>query len=223
MRSPLTCYSAALRRAAAGNPVRLRLVPADGYRPARWLDPAHWCGGLRPGDHGVLARCAGPSLDVGCGPGRFTAALCGRGVPAVGIDISAEAVRQARRHGAAAHRVDVFSAGVEALADPPHRARWRHVLLTDGNIGIGGDPHRLLRRCGRLMATGGDILVELDPPGSGSWHGPVTLLDSGPPSRPFPWAAVAADDLETLAHQAALRVCETWTEAGRWFARIASD
>jgi SAM-dependent methyltransferase len=218
MRSPLTCYATALRRAAAGHPTRLHLVAAD--RPARVLNPGDWCAGLRPGDHGVLDRCAGPSLDVGCGPGRFTAALARRGLPAVGIDICGEAVRQARRRGATAHRLDVFSAAVDRLAG--HRRGWRHLLLTDGNIGIGGDPGRLLRRCARLMASGGDLLVEVDPPGAGSWRAPTQLVHGGQISRPFPWAAVAADDLDRLARTSALRVCETWTEAGRWFARVTA-
>jgi hypothetical protein len=101
------------------------------------------------------------------------------------------------------------------------RGAWRHVLLADGNIGIGGDPHRLLTRCTRLLAPGGDILVELDPPGAGSWRGAVTLHHDGRHSSPFPWAAVAADDLHTIAEQAALTLLESWTEARRWFARLA--
>jgi SAM-dependent methyltransferase len=222
VRSPLTCYSAALRRTAAGRPVRLRLVAAGARRSARWVEPARWVGDLCAGDHGVLDRCVGPSLDVGCGPGRLAAALTGRGVPAVGIDISTEAVRLARRRGATAHRMDVFSGAAERLSVPSRRAGWRHALLIDGNIGIGGNPPRLLRRCARLLRAGGDILVELDPPGSGTWRGPVVLVGDGRASWPFPWAAVAVDDLERLARRAALPVRETWTEAGRWFARIGS-
>jgi hypothetical protein len=96
------------------------------------------------------------------------------------------------------------------------------VLLADGNIGIGGNPLRLLRHCTRLLTPGGDILVELDPPGAGSWHGPVTLHHRGVHSRPFPWAAVAADDLAALADRAALTLLESWTEAHRWFARLSA-
>jgi hypothetical protein len=57
----------------------------------------------------------------------------------------------------------------------PGEGRWRRVLLADGNIGIGGDPPRLLRRCRRLAGAAG------------------------------------------------LRVLDSWTEAGRWFASLSRD
>jgi hypothetical protein len=103
----------------------------------------------------------------------------------------------------------------------PGEGTWRHILLADGNIGIGGDPARLLARCRDLLAPGGDILVELDPPGTGSWQGPVALCHDGRTGPLFPWAAVAADDLDALAHHTALSVLEQWTEARRCFARLA--
>ena len=37
---------------------------------------------------------------------------------------------------------------------------------------------------------------------------------------PFAWATVAVDDIDTIAADAGLRVAETWTEAGRWFAHL---
>lgn len=40
---------------------------------------------------------AGPLCDMGCGPGQVAAYLHGRGLPALGIDLSAEMVRHARR------------------------------------------------------------------------------------------------------------------------------
>ena len=86
----------------------------------------------------MLARCEAPVLDVGCGPGRLVGALNARGVPALGIDISARAVEQARGRGAMALR--------RAVEQPvPAEGRWGTVLLADGNIGIGGDPAALLR------------------------------------------------------------------------------
>jgi SAM-dependent methyltransferase len=210
--SPLLAYGEALRRAAAGTPTPAHLCDPTAARPPRPLEVTRWCGGLDPGDHALLHRCTGTTLDVGCGPGRLTAALTRAGLPAVGIDISPAAVRLARRAGAPAQRADIFSV---------RDAAWRHVLLADGNIGIGGDPDRLLTHCAGLLAPGGDILVELDPPGAGSWAGPVTLHHGGRHSDCFPWAAVAADDLYALAERSALAVLECWTEARRWFARMA--
>jgi SAM-dependent methyltransferase len=210
--SVLGLYGSVLRRAAAGVPATLDLVDHIG-RTRRHLDAAVWCGDLRDGDHGLLARCEGPTLDAGCGPGRLTAALAEAGLPALGVDISAEAVRQARRRGAAAlHRC--------FLGPLPGEGRWRHVLLADGNVGIGGDPVRLLGRCGALLASGGDALVEVDPPGAGTWLGEVRVRADGRTSAPFAWAAVSADDIGALAERAALRVVERWTEARRWFVRV---
>lgn len=212
--TPLVQYGAVLRQAAAGHLAPLDLVDPAATRPPRRLAPQQWCADRTPGDTSLLARCTGPTLDVGCGPGRLVAALAARGVPALGVDICAEAVRQARRRGAPAERACVFG-------PVTGEGRWRHVLLADGNIGIGGDPHRLLRRCRQLLAPGGDILVEVDPPGSGSWRGPAALRHGDRTSHPFPWAAVAADDLAALIRDDGLSIVDTWTEARRCFARLA--
>ncbi|WP_239310239.1 methyltransferase domain-containing protein, partial [Frankia sp. Cj3] len=87
-----------------------------------------WRGGLIPGDASLLRRCDGPTLDVGCGPGRLTVALTTRGVPVLGIDVAPFAVRLARRAGAAALCRDVFGR-------VPGERRWSALLLADGNIG----------------------------------------------------------------------------------------
>src|SRR5262249_18291500 len=159
----------------------------------RPVHPDDWCGGLRPGDHGLLARCTGPTLDIGCGPGRLTAAPVAYGRTTLGVDTSAEAVRQARRPGAPLRPGRVFS-------PLPREGPWHHVLLADGNIGIGGDPYRLLSRCRELLATGGEVILELDPPGTGTWQGTAALRYDGRTGPPFPWAAVSVDDLDTVAH-----------------------
>jgi SAM-dependent methyltransferase len=205
--TPLVLYGVALRQGS-----RLRLLDTRGT-PIRSVDTSRWAA-LRPGDTGLLARCGGATLDVGCGPGRLTAALAEAGHPALGVDISAEAVRQARHRGAAALRRCVFG-------PLPGEGRWRRVLLADGNIGIGGDPVRLLRRCARLLGRDGAALVELDPPGTTTWRGEVALTDGERVSATFPWAFVGVDGFARLAGRGGLRVLESWTEAGRWFARVS--
>ena len=55
-----------------------------------------------------MARCSGPTLDIGCGPGRLVAALAKSGIDALGIDISSAAVARARRLGGKARRCSVF-------------------------------------------------------------------------------------------------------------------
>jgi SAM-dependent methyltransferase len=213
-RSALACYGAALRRAAGGGATELRLIDPAGVRAPVRLSPAEWCGPLRPGDASLLARCHGTTLDIGCGPGRLAAALAGRRIPALGIDVSPEAIRQARRRGATARVACVMCADIDTA--------WRHLLLADGNIGIGGDPGRLLDRCRGLLAPDGDILVELEAPGAPSWTGTVSLGFGGRISAPFAWAGLGIDALDDVVDRSALRIDEIWTEASRWFARICA-
>ena len=208
----LAVFDDALSRADDGQAVRLTIRNDRGADHR--VDPAGWCRRHLPGDRALLARCSGPTLDVGCGPGRLTSALNRLGHPALGIDISATAVRLARTRGAIALRRDVFAA-------LPGHGRWRHLLLADGNIGIGGDPARLLRRCRELVGRHGQIHAELARPGTRSWAGEARLRDSdGHPSAPFRWAVLAAGDLAAVADAGALHILDTWTEADRWFATL---
>jgi SAM-dependent methyltransferase len=187
------------------------MLPADGSAP-RGVDAA-WYERLRAGDAGLLERCVASTIDLGCGPGRITGALTSMGRMALGVDVSPQAVRYTRRRGAPAVRGDVF--------DPlPAEGRWRCAVLADGNIGIGGDPTRLLRRCRDLVAADGAVLVEVDPPGSGSWRGDVTISDGARVSEAFAWAFVSADCIAAYAERAALRLVESWSEATRWFVHL---
>ncbi|GIJ73077.1 methyltransferase type 12 [Virgisporangium ochraceum] len=207
--SPVAVFESALSTGAA-----VTLTPTDPVG-SRTVRPVDWCRDTLPGDETLLDRCAGPTLDVGCGPGRLTRALAERGQHALGVDISAGAVRLARRRGARALRRDVFG-------PLPAEGRWARVLLADGNIGIDGDPVRLLRRCRELSTPDGRILVEVDPPGAPAWAGEVRIAaDGGAPSAPFRWAYVGADHLAGLARAAGVRVLDQWTEAGRWFADLS--
>ncbi len=208
-----TVYERALHDAAAGRRAALTLVDDVGAEST--LDPAQWCRSRLPGDGRLLHQCSGATLDVGCGPGRLTAALLRQGVPALGIDVSAAAVALARRRGATVLRRDVFG-------PLPGHGRWRHLLLADGNIGIGGDPVALLRRCRDLVAPGGRVHAELAPAGTRSWAGPAVLHRDGAGAAPLRWAAVAVDDLTAVAGDAALRITATWTEAGRCFATLTA-
>ncbi|WP_410655397.1 methyltransferase domain-containing protein [Amycolatopsis sp. lyj-112] len=162
------------------------------------------------GDDVLLDACAGPTLDIGCGPGRLTAALTERGVASLGVDISATAVRLTHARGAVALRRDVFDS-------VPGEGRWRHLLLADGNIGIGGDPLRLLKRASELLTGGGTALVELDPPGRGIRRDRVRLRPDDGGSW-FTWAWVGAEAIAGLAAQSAFRVAWSTRRGHRWFA-----
>ncbi|MEV7969765.1 methyltransferase domain-containing protein [Sphaerisporangium sp. NPDC088356] len=172
----------------------------------RWLRPIE-------GDGELLARCGGPTLDVGSGPGRLTAALARMGVPVLGIDITPLAVTLTRRAGAPALRRSVF----ERL---PGTGRWAVALLADGNIGIGGDPDALLRRLRELVRPGGAVIAELAPPGSPSGVEWVRLRRGGQVADWFPWATVSADDIGPLARTCGFPFADRWNEAGRWFATL---
>jgi uncharacterized protein len=192
---------------------RYWLVDAEG-RGTRL--PVHrWHGQPEPAVQAVVDRCAGPTVDVGCGPGRVAAEVAGRGLVSLGIDISARAVRLTRRRGASALRRDVF--------DPlPAEGRWSHVLLLDGNIGIGGDPAALLRRCAALLAPGGTVLVELDRPGAGRWQGTAAVLCEWPRRRgpPFRWARLGVEAVHQVAAEAGLAVRAVFERDRRWFAEL---
>ncbi len=202
----LPAYGAALSEAL---PVRLQFAAGG----VQWHDVGRWVADADPADLRLLDRCTGPTLDLGCGPGRMAAALARRGVPALGVDLSARAVAMARARGAAAIRRDVF-------APLPGAGRWPFALLIDGNLGIGGDPIRLLRRVRTLLAPGGQLLVEV----SGEdvdRRGPARLhLAPDRLSAPFPWAELGLRALAEVAGDCDGQVLDTWTDAGRAFARL---
>lgn len=211
--SAMNVYQLALQHAAAHGSATVAAVEEGGQ--VRRFHLGRWSGGLIPGDRSVLARCRGATIDLGCGPGRLVQALQRRGQRVLGVDISLEAVRLARRRGVPVLRRDVFG-------PLPNEGGWRRVLCTDGSIGIGGDPVRLLTRSRRLLTHDGQLLVEVEPPGSRTWWGELRLryLPAGAISRPFRWAYVASEELAEIAADAGFRILATWTEAGRWFATL---
>jgi SAM-dependent methyltransferase len=206
MRSALEVYDRALSDGGS-----LRMLDASGRGAPL---PVHmWTSDEAPGDAGLLARCRGPVLDVGCGPGRLAAALMRRGVPALGVDVAPAAVALARSRGATALRRSVY----ERL---PGERRWATALLADGNVGIGGDPVLLLSRVRDLLAPDGALLVEADVPGSWTGSLRLRLSDDVGVSEDFPWAVLAVEDVPAVAREAGLRSDEIWEEAGRWFVTL---
>lgn len=201
------CPRAAFDAALGG--AECEVVSGGGSWPLplqRWLGPPDVV------DHRLLlSRCHGPTLDVGCGPGRLTAALLGRGTMAMGIDVSAAAVRHTLDRGATALRRDVFGR-------VPAMGRWHHVLLADGNVGIGGDPVRLLRRSLELVRQHGSVVAELSAPGTGLRRERVQLRVQGRLSAGFDWAHLGADVIGPVAEAAGLELASLDEVAGRWAA-----
>jgi SAM-dependent methyltransferase len=197
---------------------------SDGCRCTSWnlryadgrvlpLAVGRWCSDPDDVDLGILERCTDPTLDIGCGPGRLVAALSAAGRSALGVEIAHAAVQLARGAGARVVQRSVF----DVL---PDEGRWGTALLIDGNIGIGGDPVALLRRCRDLVAADGVTIVELDPPGASSAM-QVRLESHRRRSHWFDWAHVVANEISAPAEQAGLRVVDSWTTEGRWFACLA--
>lgn len=174
---------------------------------------AHWVHDADESDALVLDHCDGPTIDVGCGPGRMTYALARRGTYALGIDLVPEAVAQTRARGASAILRDVFS-------KVPGEGRWHTALLADGNIGIGGDPVRLLRRVADLISDHGRIVLDLSAPGTGTDTRTVRLQVGTRRSEPFAWGVLGPEALPVVAAEAGLRVLELREHRGRWFADL---
>lgn len=173
----------------------------------RWVAPADGV------DAAILADVEAPVLDIGCGPGRHLELLAAAGRDALGVDLSPFAVRLARERGGAAVSGSIFD-------DVPRAGSWRTALLLDGNIGIGGSAAALLRRVAGVLAPGGTAIVELGAPGTGAGRTSIRLEAPGLASHWFPWARVAADDVEALAARSGFRVEAVQHVGDRWFARL---
>ena len=189
--------------------------------------PAHrWLGVQCPGDgsgdgsdevfdEAVAQMCTGPTIELGCGPGRLVARLIRRGIPALGIDRSAAAIQLAGRGGAPALLGDVF----EPL---PGTGLWQTVLLVDGNVGLGGDPRRILGRAFELLARGGRCVAEFEAEAIGVCSRWVRLESAGEVGPWFRWASVGVDSAAALAAQVGLTLTSVSMVGGRVIADLAA-
>ncbi|ANH39335.1 Mg-protoporphyrin IX methyl transferase [Nocardioides dokdonensis FR1436] len=200
-------FSTVFARALQGIPCRV--VGLDDGPSV--LPMGEWTREADEQDLAVLAHCSGPTLDIGCGPGRMTASLARMGHQVLGIDVVPEAVEQTRQRGVPALLRDLY----DAL---PDEGRWETVLLADGNVGIGGDPVALLRRSRELLGSFGRVVVEVAAPGTALSTRWVTLEAGEARSRPFRWSVVGADDIATVAAKAGLGVttCTGVGSGDRW-------
>jgi SAM-dependent methyltransferase len=221
MRSPLDLYEQALSGIDApglpgtpsdlGDPMQVRF--ADGSLAP--FPVSRYLGAADPSDHELLVGIAGPVLDVGCGPGRHLHALTAQGVYALGVDLSPVAVECARRGGARAVVGDVFG-------EVPGAGEWATTLLLDGNIGIGGQPKRLLSRLRSLLRADGTVLAELEAPDSETRTTLARIESDADVSHWFPWALVSVSDIGDIAELAGMTLDATWQCGERWFARLRS-
>lgn len=202
VRTFTTVYESALRGESC------MILDPDGGR--RLLPVADWRRSATYADRRILDACVGTTVDIGCGPGRMAEALVAMGRQVLAVDIVSEAVRQAQARGVAAQRRDVF--------DPlPAEGSWDSVLIADGNIGIGGDPGRLLDRVTALVRLGGTIVVELAPPGVGIRQTALRIATDEAHSHEFRWAIVGVDAWHALARASGLTAASPVEHGGRWY------
>lgn len=160
------------------------------YHESRWAAvPA----GLQPADFQARlafliahVRAGERVLDVGCGEGRFTAALADAGADPVGIDVAQEPLRRARaRHSAPAHRsagaplpeldLRVIPAeGPWPLQDASFDAVWAGEVIEHV-----ADTAAWLSEVRRVLRPGGLLLL------STPAYGPLTLLHIALSRRAF--------------------------------------
>lgn len=192
----------------------LSLRSVDGAHGPYRLDVGSWVKSATPADLTVLDGATGPTLDVGCGPGRMVRAAAARSIPALGIDIAPHAIARTRLDGSFALLRSVFHR-------VPLEGRWQTILLMDGNVGIGGDPEALLDRCRMLLAPLGSIVVEVDVHPDLDVRSLCTIVDNdGNESEPFPWARLGWAATEGVARRAGLAVAAHWEASGRHFVRL---
>jgi SAM-dependent methyltransferase len=206
----LSAYEQALWQSLSRPPEPVRLCAEAGEDLV--LDVARYAAGPDEADARLLSRCTGPTLDIGCGPGRLAAELAHRGVPALGVDAAPIAVLLARASGAIALRRSVF----DRL---PGEGRWQHALLIDGNIGIGGDPAALLARIRALLTAGGELVVEAAA-GTVDHRSSLRVGENG---ATMPWARMGVDALGALALSAGYTPGPVWTMGGRHFIALRAS
>lgn len=196
-------FAAALHE---GHP--LHLVASDGRRVP--FNVERWRSAADAADLSLVDRCHGATLDIGCGPGRLTVELARRDSSSLGVDVTQAAVDLTRAAGAPAICRSVF----DRL---PREGSWDTVLLADGNLGISGNPERLLSRVGQLLRPGGSLLVE---PTSHEADEVVSVKmsnGSNAVSREFLWANLGPQAVRRRAVDAGFVHTESWSVDRRQF------
>jgi ubiquinone/menaquinone biosynthesis C-methylase UbiE len=111
----------------------------------------------------LASGARGRTLDLGCGTGR-NLPLVPRGVRAIALDPSPDAVRRARRR---APGVPLLIARAEAL---PFRDDTFDTVLSGLVFCSVGDPARGLAEVRRVLRTGGELRMLEHVRATGRWH-----------------------------------------------------
>ncbi|MFJ3838845.1 class I SAM-dependent methyltransferase [Streptomyces sp. NPDC090054] len=190
-------YAKAISAARGG----LTLRDAEGWCLA--LDIRRWCAQADAADRGVVDRSVGRVLDIGCGAGRLVEELARRGHQVLGIDVCPTAVISTVCRGGRAASRSVF----EPL---PGEGFWDTALLVDGNIGIGGDPRRLLHRVRDVVRDRGLLIVETSPTDVDERRRVRIHAGQTVASPVFAWATVGTRSLVRYGRMAGWKTVEEW-------------
>lgn len=104
----------------------------------------------------VAERNPGRVLDLGCGEGWLMRALAGRGIEAIGLDVSLELVMAAEETGGGRYRCCSF----EELVDDPTRGGGPYDAIACNFSLLGADLVPLLRALRRNLAPGGALVIQ---------------------------------------------------------------
>ena len=100
-------------------------------------------------------------LDLGCGPGLYTARLAGRGCPCRGIDFSPASIDYARQTAAAAGLTCAYDLADVRSAPLGDGYALAMMLFGELNVFRPDETEALLRRCRHALAPGGRLLIEV--------------------------------------------------------------
>jgi SAM-dependent methyltransferase len=109
----------------------------------------------------LLAGRPAAVLDLGCGPGLYTARLAGRGCPCRGIDFSPASIDYARQTAAAAGLTCAYDLADVRSAPLGDGYALAMMLFGELNVFRPDETEALLRRCRHALAPGGRLLIEV--------------------------------------------------------------
>lgn len=114
----------------------------------------HSCG-VQPGDY-----VQGRVLDAGCGTGEYACWFASQGADVVGLDLSSEALAQARRY-ARTHNLDGVRFQEGSVLDLPFDSGSFDLVYCTGVLHHTPDPFRGFEELCRVTRPGGKILISL--------------------------------------------------------------
>jgi 2-polyprenyl-6-hydroxyphenyl methylase/3-demethylubiquinone-9 3-methyltransferase len=127
-------------------------LAGEWWRPRGVFAMLHWLAAARAQLIPAAARESAVLVDLGCGAGLLAPHLEGKGYRHVGVDLSAEALRQAAGHGVLAVRADVAAVPLaDACAD---------VVVAGEILEHVADLPRAVAEACRLLRPGGLLVID---------------------------------------------------------------